>query len=186
MTYRRQTACRPPPFAVALTVPFSLQSANRPLTIPQAETTIEAVFEPRIGRSVSLDQAAEHLGVSRRTIYNRIREGRLRTIRTRGGSQRVLVESMLDERAGAAGTAPPARSSSERPNSHSRIEAPTRRPIPIGSRFETHTGGTDGTGEQSWTAAATHHLGKVRRRAWPTVVSPRRSAESAQAKEEAE
>ena len=55
-------------------------------------------FEPRIGRSVSLDHAAELLGVSRRTIYNRIREGRLQTIRTIGGSQRVLVDSMTDTR----------------------------------------------------------------------------------------
>ena len=51
-------------------------------------------FEPRIGRSVSLDHAAELLGVSRRTIYNRIREGCLQTIRTPGGSQRVLLESL--------------------------------------------------------------------------------------------
>lgn len=50
--------------------------------------------EPRLGRSVSIDQAAQLLGVSRRTIYNRIREGRLQTIRTIGGSQRVLVESL--------------------------------------------------------------------------------------------
>lgn len=50
--------------------------------------------EPRIGRSVSLDHAAEMLGVSRRTIYNRIREGRLVTIRTLGGSQRVLIDSV--------------------------------------------------------------------------------------------
>ena len=53
-------------------------------------------FEPRIGRSVSLDHAAELLGVSRRTIYNRIREGRLQTIRTIGGSQRVLLDSVND------------------------------------------------------------------------------------------
>jgi len=45
--------------------------------------------EPRIGRSISLDHAAQVLGVSRRTIYNRIREGRLQTIRTLGGSQRA-------------------------------------------------------------------------------------------------
>jgi hypothetical protein len=32
--------------------------------------------------------------VSRRTIYNRIREGKLQTIRTIGGSQRVLVSSL--------------------------------------------------------------------------------------------
>jgi hypothetical protein len=36
------------------------------------------------------------LNVSRRTIYNRIREGRLLTIRTIGGSQRVLVESLVE------------------------------------------------------------------------------------------
>ena len=45
-------------------------------------------------RSLLVDQAAELLGVSRRTVYNRIRDGRLRTVRTRCGSQRVLVESM--------------------------------------------------------------------------------------------
>jgi excisionase family DNA binding protein len=55
-------------------------------------------FEPRIGRSVSLDHAAQLLGVSRRTIYNRIREGRLQTIRTIGGSQRVLLDSMNEIR----------------------------------------------------------------------------------------
>lgn len=54
----------------------------------------ESGFEPRIGRSVSLDHAAELLGVSRRTIYNRIREGRLQTVRTIGGSQRVLLDSV--------------------------------------------------------------------------------------------
>jgi excisionase family DNA binding protein len=52
-------------------------------------------IEPRIGRSVSLDHAAQLLGVSRRTIYNRIRAGRLQTIRTVGGSQRVLLDSVL-------------------------------------------------------------------------------------------
>ena len=45
-------------------------------------------------QSLLLDQAAELLGVSRRTVYYRIREGRLRTIRTRCGSQRVLLESI--------------------------------------------------------------------------------------------
>lgn len=49
---------------------------------------------PCIGRSVSLDHAAELLGVCRRTIYNRIRAGRLQTIRTLGGSQRVVLDSV--------------------------------------------------------------------------------------------
>jgi excisionase family DNA binding protein len=65
-----------------------------------ASSEIEADrgFEPRIGRSVSLDHAAELLGVSRRTIYNRIRDGRLQTIRTLGGSQRVLLDSVEETR----------------------------------------------------------------------------------------
>ena len=56
---------------------------------------------PHIGRSVSLDHAAELLGVSRRTIYNRIRQKRLQTIRTAGGSQRVLIESISAANGGA-------------------------------------------------------------------------------------
>ena len=51
-------------------------------------------FQPRVGRSVSIEQAAQLLGVSRRTVYYRIRDGRLRTIRTLGGSQRVLMDSV--------------------------------------------------------------------------------------------
>ena len=61
-------------------------------------TNPDSGFAPRIGRSVSLDHAAEILGVSRRTIYNRIRDGRLQTIRTLGGSQRVLIDSVADVR----------------------------------------------------------------------------------------
>ena len=45
-------------------------------------------------QSLLLEQAAELLGVSRRTVYYRIREGRLRTVRARCGSQRVLIESI--------------------------------------------------------------------------------------------
>jgi excisionase family DNA binding protein len=49
---------------------------------------------PGTSRSVFIDEAAQILGVSRRTVYYRIREGRLWTIRTRCGSQRVLVDSI--------------------------------------------------------------------------------------------
>jgi len=52
------------------------------------------MFQPQVGRSVSIEQAAQLLGVSRRTVYYRIRDGRLRTIRTIGGSQRVLLDSV--------------------------------------------------------------------------------------------
>jgi len=51
-------------------------------------------FRPQLGRSVSIEQAAQRLGVSRRTVYYRIRDVRLRTIRTRGGSLRVLTDSL--------------------------------------------------------------------------------------------
>jgi excisionase family DNA binding protein len=62
--------------------------------MPQSDPATASGFEPRIGRSISLDHAARLLGVSRRTIYNRIRDGRLQTIRTIGGSQRVLLDSV--------------------------------------------------------------------------------------------
>jgi len=59
-------------------------------------STLHNELEPRFGRSVSLDQAAHLLKVSRRTIYNRIKNGRLKTIRTALGSQRVLLDSLHD------------------------------------------------------------------------------------------
>ena len=45
-------------------------------------------------RSVMIDQAANLLGVSRRTVYYRIREGKLQTVRTPCNSQRVLLDSL--------------------------------------------------------------------------------------------
>ena len=60
-------------------------------------TEMKRQFEPRIGRSVSLDYAAQLLGVTRRTIYNRIRDNRLKTVRTAGGSQRVLIDSLTPD-----------------------------------------------------------------------------------------
>jgi excisionase family DNA binding protein len=55
----------------------------------------EAILSmPAPVRSVFVEEAARMLGVSRRTVYYRIREGRLRSMRTRCGSQRVLLESI--------------------------------------------------------------------------------------------
>ena len=79
-----------------------------------SQTEQNRQVEPRLGRSVSLDYAAELLGVSRRTIYNRIRENRLQTIRTVGGSQRVLVDSLGSQRRRGLSRDPsPARNSSQ-------------------------------------------------------------------------
>ena len=58
----------------------------------------EPEFQPQVGRSVSIEQAAQLLTLSRRTVYYRIRDGRLRTIRTLGGSQRVLMDSVEEMR----------------------------------------------------------------------------------------
>jgi excisionase family DNA binding protein len=66
----------------------------------QTLTDNQADFHPQVGRSVSIEQAAQILGVSRRTVYYRIRDGRLRTIRTLGGSQRVLMDSVDEMKAG--------------------------------------------------------------------------------------
>ena len=64
----------------------------------QPLTSSDGDFQPQVGRSVSIEQAASLLGVSRRTVYYRIRDGRLRTIRTIGGSQRVLMDSVEEMR----------------------------------------------------------------------------------------
>ena len=64
----------------------------------QALTLTQHDYQPQLGRSVSIEQAAQLLGVSRRTVYYRIRDGRLRTIRTIGGSQRVLTDSVEEMR----------------------------------------------------------------------------------------
>ena len=61
-----------------------------------SETTTAPQTNPEVkyGRSVSLMQAATLLQVSRRTIYTRIRDGQLATIRIHG-SQRVLTSSLF-------------------------------------------------------------------------------------------
>ena len=53
--------------------------------------TIEVI---RTDRSFLIEDAARLMGVSRRTVYYWIREGRVETIRARGGSQRVLQSSI--------------------------------------------------------------------------------------------
>jgi excisionase family DNA binding protein len=47
-------------------------------------------------RSLSLAQACETMRISRRTAYYWIKLGRLRTVRTSGGSLRVLTDSILE------------------------------------------------------------------------------------------
>ena len=45
-------------------------------------------------RSLSMEHTCRVLGISRRTLYYWIGNGRLQTVRTRMGSQRVLTESV--------------------------------------------------------------------------------------------
>src|SRR5215471_12558042 len=48
----------------------------------------------RMEQSLLINQAAERLGVSRRTVYYWIRNGRLRTVPTRMATRRVTLESI--------------------------------------------------------------------------------------------
>jgi excisionase family DNA binding protein len=45
-------------------------------------------------RTLLIEQAARVMGVSRRTVYYRIRDGRLMTIKTRCGTRRVVATSL--------------------------------------------------------------------------------------------
>jgi excisionase family DNA binding protein len=128
---------------------------------PLLNISREGSAEFRIGRSVSLEHAAQLLGVSRRTIYNRIREGRLRTIRTLGGSQRVLSESiaalrMQLEASGYAGTS----ESDPVEGSDSSVSANAEQCLAIGARCYRQTGGLDESRTEDG-SATTHHLGQV-------------------------
>ena len=59
------------------------------------------------GFVVSMVKLCRWFGMPRRTVYYRIREGRLRTIRTRCGTQRVLLSSIEDLLRAMARAAPP-------------------------------------------------------------------------------
>ncbi len=80
------------------------------------------------GRSVFIDQAMRMLGVSKRTVYYRIREGRLRTIRVAGrvAARPHGVDSRSRGHRQAADRAVPA---SVRPSAR-------RSPCPAGDRLE--------------------------------------------------
>ena len=45
-------------------------------------------------KAVSIPKACEIVGVSRRTIYNWITDGKVEYIRTAGGSVRIFVDSL--------------------------------------------------------------------------------------------
>jgi excisionase family DNA binding protein len=59
-----------------------------------SQTTQALISGQFAARSLSLAQAREALGVSRRTLYYWIKQGRLQTVRTSMGSQRVLLASV--------------------------------------------------------------------------------------------
>jgi excisionase family DNA binding protein len=67
-------------------------------------------------RTLFIDETARVLGVSRRTVYYRIRDGRLQTIRTKCGSRRVLLSSIeaLQREEAATGADPVIRRSGDR------------------------------------------------------------------------
>lgn len=48
-----------------------------------------------VGKTVCLKQACEVTGVSRRTIYSWMRDGKVQYVRTAGGSVRILSDSLF-------------------------------------------------------------------------------------------
>lgn len=56
-----------------------------------AEPVLSVGDDVRQTRTLLIDDAARVLGLSRRTVYYRLREGRLAYIRTRCGSRRVIM-----------------------------------------------------------------------------------------------
>ena len=58
-------------------------------------------------KTLSILQACQHVGVSRRTIYNWINSGKVEYVRTAGGSVRIFADSLWrkPEAADAAGDA---------------------------------------------------------------------------------
>jgi excisionase family DNA binding protein len=55
-------------------------------------------------KTLSILQACQHVGVSRRTIYNWINSGKVEYVRTAGGSVRIFADSLW--RKPEAGEAP--------------------------------------------------------------------------------
>src|SRR5689334_9658633 len=45
-------------------------------------------------KTISIMKACEHVGVSRRTIYNRLSSGKIEYVRTAGGSERIFVDTL--------------------------------------------------------------------------------------------
>ena len=45
-------------------------------------------------KTLSILQACQHVGVSRRTIYNWINSGKVEYVRTAGGSVRIFADSL--------------------------------------------------------------------------------------------
>ncbi len=95
-----------PPFVGYNALAFPVRTAAR---MSHNETIDLSDCSTLSTRTLLIDDAAAALGVSRRTVYYRIRDGKLRTVRTRCGSQRVLVssiEALLRENGVAGGSDP--------------------------------------------------------------------------------
>ena len=58
-------------------------------------------------KTISIMQACELVGVSRRTIYNWIADGKVDYVRTAGGSIRIFVDTLWRKSDGTRQTRPP-------------------------------------------------------------------------------
>jgi excisionase family DNA binding protein len=63
------------------------------MDVERTAGTTDPGSSSHIGKTITLDHAAELLGVSKRTVYNRIKDGYLLTVRIHQ-TQRVRVDSL--------------------------------------------------------------------------------------------
>jgi excisionase family DNA binding protein len=62
---------------------------------PAGAPAISATVPPPSGReTLTMNQACERVGVSRRTIYNWIESGKIATVRTAGGCLRIFADTL--------------------------------------------------------------------------------------------
>ena len=125
------------------------------------------------GRSIILNGHVDVVPPGDETLWTdspwsgRIRDGRLQTIRTRGGSQRVLIESMSNFLAGTA-----ARYALDGRDAPGACEnADVNGAWSTARTFTSMTGGPD-AGHEERSNAATDYLGKVEGRNGRIAVSP--------------
>ena len=71
---------------------FADNPAGRPSTVRYTLRTLDVVNLER--ETVSITEACRHVGVTRRTIYNWMADGKIEYVRTAGGAVRIFTDTL--------------------------------------------------------------------------------------------